>query len=42
MPPTSTTREILTEVEHFSNQFYIQQINIHDLKQSIKQHERKP
>lgn len=34
-------KEILTEVEHFQNQFYIQQINIHDLKQSIKQHERK-
>lgn len=34
-------KELLTEVEHFQNQFYIQQINIHDLKQSIKQHERK-
>lgn len=34
-------KELLTEVEHFQNQFYIQQINIHDLKQVIKQHERK-
>jgi hypothetical protein len=34
-------KELLTEVEHFQNQFYIQQINIHDLKQLIKQHERK-
>jgi uncharacterized protein YydD (DUF2326 family) len=34
-------KEVLTEVEHFQNQFYIQQINIHDLKQNIKQHERK-
>ncbi len=34
-------KELLTEVEHFQNQFYIQQINIHDLKQAIKQHERK-
>lgn len=35
------TKELLTDVEHFQNQFYIQQINIHDIKQSIKQHERK-
>jgi seryl-tRNA synthetase len=31
----------LQEVEHFDNQFHIQLINIHDLKQSIKTHERK-
>ena len=34
-------KEVLTEVEHYHNQFYIQQINIHDLKQSIKTHDRK-
>lgn len=34
-------KEILSEVEHFHNQFYIQQINIHDLKQAIKNHDRK-
>lgn len=34
-------KEILTEVEHYHNQFYIQQINIHDLKQAIKVHDRK-
>lgn len=34
-------KEMLTEVEHYHNQFYIQQINIHDLKQAIKLHERK-
>ena len=34
-------KELLTEVEHYHNQFYIQQINIHDLKQSIKTHDRK-
>ncbi|MFN8265882.1 MAG: hypothetical protein U0T11_07405 [Chitinophagaceae bacterium] len=34
-------KEVLTEVEHFHNQFYIQQINIHDLKQAIKTHDRK-
>lgn len=34
-------KELLTEVEHFHNQFYIQQINIHDLKQAIKSHDRK-
>ena len=34
-------KEVLSSVEHFYNQFYIQQINIHDLKQSIKVHERR-
>ena len=29
------------QVEHFDNQFHIQLINIHDLKQSIKNHEKK-
>lgn len=28
------------EVEHFDNQFHIQLINIHDLKQKIKMHEK--
>jgi len=31
----------LQEIEHFDNQFHIQLINIHDLKQFIKAHERK-
>jgi hypothetical protein len=31
----------LQEIEHFQNQFHIQLINIHDLKQAIKEHERK-
>src|SRR3982750_3448592 len=35
------SKEELTEVEHYHNQFHIQLINIHDLKQSIKNHERK-
>ena len=35
------SKEQLHEVEHFDNQFHIQLINIHDLKQSIKTHERK-
>ena len=35
------SKEQLLEVEHFDNQFHIQLINIHDLKQSIKTHERK-
>jgi len=35
------SKEDLTEVEHYHNQFHIQLINIHDLKQSIKNHERK-
>jgi chromosome segregation ATPase len=32
--------DILKDVEHFHNQFHIQLINIHDLKHSIKNHER--
>ena len=35
------SKEQLQDVEHFDNQFHIQLINIHDLKQSIKSHERK-
>jgi hypothetical protein len=34
-------RTQLLELEHFDNQFHIQLINIHDLKQEIKQHDRK-
>ena len=34
-------KDVLTEVEHYHNQFYIQQINIHDLKQAIKSHDRR-
>jgi phosphoenolpyruvate carboxylase len=37
----SLTKDHLTQVEHFQNQFDIQLRNIHDLKQSIKKHERK-
>jgi len=35
------SKDQLLEVEHFDNQFHIQLINIHDLKQSVKIHERK-
>jgi chromosome segregation ATPase len=35
----SLTKDQLQEVEHFDNQFHIQLINIHDLKQEIKGHE---
>jgi seryl-tRNA synthetase len=34
-------RDVLLEVEHLYNQFHIQLINIHDLKQEIKAHERR-
>ena len=37
----SLTKDHLTQVEHFQNQFDIQLKNIHDLKQVIKSHERK-
>ncbi len=35
------SKEDLTEVEHYHNQFHIQLINIHDLKHSIKTHEKR-
>ncbi len=35
------SKELLQEVEHLHNQFHIQLINIHDLKQAIKNHDRK-
>jgi len=37
----SLTKDQLREVEHFDNQFHIQLINIHDIKQFIKAHDRK-
>jgi hypothetical protein len=35
------SKEDLQDVEHLHNQFHIQLINIHDLKQTIKAHDRK-
>jgi PP-loop superfamily ATP-utilizing enzyme len=35
------SKEQLQDVEHLHNQFHIQLINIHDLKQVIKTHDRK-
>ena len=35
------SKDDLKWVEHYDNQFHIQLINIHDLKQCIKNHERK-
>ena len=35
------TRNQLHDVEHYHNQFHIQLINVHDLKQSIKSHDRR-
>ncbi|MBI2729351.1 MAG: hypothetical protein HYX40_01125 [Sphingobacteriales bacterium] len=32
-------KDLLTDVEHYHNQFYIQLINIHDLKHAIKDYE---
>ena len=37
----SLSKEQLQDVEHLHNQFHIQLINIHDLKQTIKAHDRK-
>jgi hypothetical protein len=36
-----TQSDVLREIEHLDNQFHIQLINIHDLKQCIKAHDRK-
>ena len=35
------TRAQLHDVEHYHNQLHIQLINVHDLKQSIKSHDRR-
>ena len=35
------SKDDLLNVEHFDNQFHIQLINIHDLKHSIKIHQRR-
>jgi len=35
------TKNQLLDVEHFDNQFHIQLINVHDLKHSIKTHEKR-
>jgi hypothetical protein len=35
------SKDQLLDVEHLHNQFHIQLINIHDLKQAIKAHDRK-
>ena len=37
----SLSQDQLKDVEHLHNQFHIQLINIHDLKQAIKTHDRK-
>ena len=37
----SLSKTQLLDVEHFDNQFHIQLINIHDLKHSIKIHEKR-
>src|SRR5215204_3972620 len=35
------TKDQLMSIEHFDNQFHIQLINIHDVKHTVKTHERK-
>lgn len=41
MTGRSLSKNAMTDVEHYQNQFHIQLINIHDLKQAIKLHDRK-
>src|SRR5688500_1655075 len=35
------SKDLLHDVEHYHKQFHIQLINVHDLKQSIKAHDRR-
>lgn len=35
------SKDQLTNLEHYQNQLHIQLINIHDLKQAVKAHDRK-
>ena len=35
------SKEEQTELEHLQNQLHIQLINVHDLKQAVKKHDRK-
>jgi small-conductance mechanosensitive channel len=37
---SETNPELMTEIGHLDNQFYIQLINIHELRQAIKRHDR--
>ncbi len=39
MAGKQSTEEVLIEIDHFHNQFYIQQLNIHDLKHAIRSHQ---
>ena len=36
----SLSKDQLADLEHFQNQLHIQLINIHDLKQAVKSHDR--
>lgn len=37
---TQLTKDQQTDLEHFQNQLHIQLINIHDLKQAVKAHDK--
>jgi len=37
----SLSKTQLTDLEHFQNQLHIQLINIHDLKQAVKAHDKR-
>lgn len=36
----SLPKPVLQDVEHYQNQFRIQLLNVHNLKQAVKEHER--
>ena len=37
----SLSKQQLTDLEHYQNQLHIQLINIHDLKQAVKAHDKR-
>lgn len=39
MAGKQSTEDVRIEIDHFHNQFYIQQLNIHDLKHAIRSHQ---
>ena len=40
MAGKQSTEEVLIEIDHYHNQFYIQKLNIHDLKHAIRSHQQ--
>ncbi len=41
MASNETNPELMAEIGHLDNQFHIQLINIHDLRQAMKKHDQR-